>query len=127
LASITDTLNRYRVLAGDEAVGVNNIDELGQLAKRGDPFAKESIRVSSAYIAEVTLVLINSLNPDTFVLAGGMASLGSMLFRPIRRFVKTSTFPLVSASTHIVTAKLGIYSGCFGSARLALLESTVSL
>lgn len=127
LASITDTLDRYRTLADDRAAIVNNIDELGELAKRGDPFAKESIRVSSEYVARVTLILVNSLNPDIFVLAGGMASLGSALLRPIRRFIKTSTFPLVAASTRIVTAKLGIYSGCFGSARLALLESGASL
>ena len=123
LASITDTLERYRQLAGDEAVIVDNIDELGKLAKSGDRFAKESIRVSSDYIARVTLVLVNSLNPDVFVLAGGMSLLGSMLLDPIRHFIDTSTFPLLSASTRIVTAELGIYSGCFGSARLALLES----
>lgn len=127
LASITDTLERYRLLAGGSAVTVSNIDELGELARRGDRFGKESIRVSSHYIARVTLILVNCLNPDMFVLAGGMASLGSMLLRPIRRHIKNSTFPRVAASTQIVTAKLGIYSGCFGSARLALLESGAPL
>lgn len=127
LASITDTLERYRLLAGDRAATVNNIVGLGKLAKRGDPFAKESIKVSSDYIARVTLILVNSLNPDAFVLAGGMSSLGSMLLRPIKSYIKASTFPLVAASTQIVTAKLGIYSGSFGAARLALLESGASL
>ena len=123
LASITDTLECYRVLAGRKAAVVSNIDELGRLAKHGDIFAKEAIRISSEYLAKAILILINCFNPDTFVLAGGMASLGATLFRPIQKFIKASTFPFVAASTRIEMAKLGIYSGCFGAAKLALSEA----
>jgi glucokinase len=125
VASATATLNRYKQLAGVGASTVYDIIELGRLAENGDNFAKDSIAISADFLAKAILILINCLNPDVFVIAGGMALLGNILLNPIQDYIRSSTFRIVGESTNITTATLGINSGCFGSAWLALSEAKV--
>jgi len=125
VASGTATLLRYRKLAGEKATFVKGILELGRLSEIGDSAAKEAIITSANYLAKATLILINSLNPDIFIFAGGMAGLGDVLLDPVREFIRSSTFKMVGENTPIVAGKLGIYSGCFGSAWLALSGTPV--
>jgi glucokinase len=123
VASATDTLLRYRELAGDNAVPAEGILELKELVEQGDRAAKEAIAVSANYLAKATLVLINCLNPNIFVFAGGMAMLGDILLNPIREFIRFSTFSTLGENTRIAAASLGMYSGCYGAASLALSEA----
>ncbi|MDZ7289881.1 MAG: ROK family protein [candidate division KSB1 bacterium] len=123
VASATDTLLRYQELTGAKAAPIDGILELAKLAEKGDEAAREAIRVSADYLAKATLILINCLNPHVFILAGGMALLGDVLLRPIREFIRSSTFSMVGENTRITAARLGMYSGCYGSAWLALSET----
>lgn len=125
VASATDTLLRYRELAGIKATPVKDLLELRKLAENKDHLAIESIAVSADYLAKAILILIYCLNPDVFVLAGGMALLGNILLDPIRESIRSSTFKIVGESTRIVAAALGLYSGCFGSSWLALSGNQV--
>jgi glucokinase len=120
VASATGTLIRYERLAGINTGLINGVLELAKLAESGDDLANEAIEVSASYLAKAILILINCLNPHVFIIAGGMALLGDLLLGPIRQYVLSSTFQRVGESTHITAATLGIYSGSFGSAWLAL-------
>lgn len=125
VASATATLrwynDKYKELAGKEAAPVIDIRKLAERAEKGDDLARESIEVSANYLAKGILTIINFLNPNIFVLAGGMALLkDDLLLNRIREFVRSSTFEMIGENTPIVSAELGIHSGCYGSAKLAL-------
>jgi glucokinase len=66
------------------------------------------------------LALVNCLDPDVFVLAGGMALLGDPLLGPVRDRVRTATFQRVASHVRVEAARLGMYSGCFGAGWLAI-------
>ena len=119
LGSATATLDRYRALAGPEADPVAGLEEVGDRARRGEPHACEAIAVSADHLATATLILANALNPEVFVITGGMASLGPLLVEPIRERLRTGTFRGVAASTRVESGRLGIFSGAFGAVKLA--------
>ena len=120
LASATDTLRRYYKLAGEDAVQVEGMRGLARIAGMGDKAAQQSIAVSADYLAKGILILVNVLNPDVFVLAGGMSLAGDMLLNPISDYIRSSTFKTLGENTRICAARLDLYSGCYGSAWLAL-------
>lgn len=119
VASATATLDRYRRMPGASEANVQDLQELTRRARDGDQAARQAIALSVDYLAEAVRLLINALNPEVFILAGGMARLGSVLLEPIRNKVRDSTFGGL-ADTRIETASLDLYSGCYGAARLAL-------
>jgi len=125
VASATATLEHYNKLSKDNASIVNDIRDLKKLAENGDQAASEAIAVSVDYLARATLTLINFLNPDVFIFTGGMASLGDMLLDPVRKYVRSSTFQMLGEKTQIAVGSLGMYSGCFGAAFLALSGAKV--
>lgn len=119
LASATATLDRYRHLVGAKGPLVTNLADLATLAESGNLPAQRSIQVSAGYVAEAVRMLVNCLNPEVFVLCGGMALLGDTLLTPAKERLKTSTFRQLGQDTRIVTCELGLFSGCFGAAFLA--------
>jgi len=125
VASATATLERFRQLAPEESSRVQDIRDIAQLLKHGDPRARESVAVSAEYLARAAVVLINCLNPNVFILAGGMALLGEDLLGPIREYVGSWGFRALSGHTRIAAASLGMYSGCFGAALLAFAADRV--
>lgn len=120
VASATATLHRYRELAGKKAASVDGVLELAKLSEKRDPAAREAIAVSADYLAQAALIIINCLNPNVFVFTGGMALLGNVFLGPIREFIRSSTFRMVGDNTRIAVGRLGMYSGSFGAAWLAL-------
>jgi len=120
VASATATIARYLQISGAEASQINGMQEVGELAKKGDGPATEAIAVSANYLAKAVLTLVNFLNPNVLILTGGMALLGKTLLDPIRETIRTSTFRMVGKNTQIVCGSLDMYSGCFGAAWLAL-------
>jgi glucokinase len=119
LASATATLARYHDLVGAENPLVTSLTDLAMLAESGDSSARRAIQVSAHYVAEAVLMLVNCLNPEVFVLCGGMALLGDALLIPARERLNASTFRQLRQDTRIVAGELGLFSGCFGAALLA--------
>ncbi len=119
VASATATLRCYQDLGG--APPVRGVRDLASRAARGDPLAVRAIGHSVEYLAQATLALVNALNPNVFVFAGGMAQLGETLLDPVRRRVRSSTFEGLAATTRIEVAELGDLSGSYGAAYLALV------
>ena len=120
VASATATVQRYLHLSGSKSSLTQGVLDVNKLAMEGDQAAQEAIAASANYLARAAIVLINCLNPNVLIFTGGMASLGEKLLAPIRKMVRTSTFKILGENTHITTGSLGIYSGCFGAAWLAL-------
>jgi glucokinase len=125
VASATATVQRYLHLSGSKGSLTDGVLEVGKLAEEGDRAAQKAIAVSANYLAKAAIILVNCLNPNVLIFTGGMASLGEKLLAPIRKIVRTSTFRTLGENTHLTTGSLGIYSGCFGAAWLALSKAQV--
>ncbi|HEX8647837.1 MAG TPA: ROK family protein [Thermoleophilaceae bacterium] len=120
LASIPATLTRYRELGGSSEV--DDLEELIRLGDEGDARATEALEASGGYLTDAARALVNVLNPNVLVLAGGMAVLSSALVDCIERGLRGTTFDGPDR-TPVAAAKLGLYSGAIGAARAAALAS----
>lgn len=86
----------------------------------GDPLALEVLHEIGFYIGVGAANLINMLNPERFVIGGGIAQAGDLLFEPIRRTVASRAVPLQRKTAQIVPALLGDHAGVMGAAALVL-------
>ena len=120
VASCTGTLARYEELMEKGETAFSDFQSLYSAAQNGDKKASQAIAESVDHLSAVVLVLVNCLNPNVFVLTGGMTILGNILLDPISEFVKTRTFDRVARSTRIEIGSLEMYSGAFGAAYLVL-------
>lgn len=97
---------------------------LAAAASGGDQSAAEiwqrAVRALAAGIAS----LINVLDPQVFVIGGGVASAGPVLFDPLRQLLDTMEWRPHGATVRIVPAHLGEYAGAIGAAKNAMQEPT---
>ncbi len=117
LAGGTATGARYERLSGEQPV---RTDEIIRRASNGDTAAQEALTTTVGYLVRGVRTLVNLLNPDVFVLCGGLASgWGDPLAQAIQAGLKDSTFPGLD-ETPIRISQLGTFAGAIGAARLAL-------
>lgn len=72
---------------------------------------------------EIGIMLTNItwlLNPDRFVIGGGVAKAGPLVFDPIRRTIRERTSAVYHEHLEVVPAELGNDGGIIGSAALAV-------
>ncbi|MEY2490955.1 MAG: glucokinase [Verrucomicrobiota bacterium] len=72
---------------------------------------------------EIGIMLTNIawlLNPDRFVIGGGVAKAGPLLFEPIKRTIRERTSAIYHEHLDVVPAELGNDGGIIGSAALAV-------
>ncbi|MEJ2155718.1 MAG: ROK family protein [Desulfobacteraceae bacterium] len=122
VASATATLNRYRELSGRNGVAVDDLMQLGKLAASGDINAQNAIAKSADYLGQAILAIANCLNPNIFLLTGGMAGLGDLLLDPIKQHLISAAYRTDKNQCELASGTLGMYSGCYGSAYLALSD-----
>ncbi len=96
---------------------------VGQAAQNGDPLAREIIAQAGWYIGVGISSLMMLLNPDLFVLGGGVTRLGELLFEPMHKAAREfAMHPIFWENTPIVTAELGGDVGLFGAAALVQMR-----
>lgn len=91
-----------------------------QAAVEGDPVAREVLDEIGFWVGVGTANLINMLNPERFVIGGGIAQAGDLLLEPVRRTVDSRAVPLQRRTAQIVPAQLGDNAGVMGAAVLVL-------
>lgn len=112
-------------LAGDEASILPRMVD-GDLAKitartvydaalRGDEIAREVVRDTARYLGSGLANLLNIVNPDVVVLAGGVTEAGDALFEPLRAEVKRRAFRPAVEACRIVPGMLGGSAGVVGA------------
>jgi len=96
-----------------------------EAAQAGDRVAQWCYDETAAWLGLGIASIIHYQNPEKVVLCGGMIGAGELLLTPLRRIVKSNTFPVPGRRCEIVTAGLGADSGVIGAAGCALarLES----
>ena len=87
-----------------------------EAAAAGDAYATRILTETARILAVAVANLINLLNPDIIVVAGGVTAAGDHLFGPLREEVRRRAFPSAVAACRIVPAQLPGTAGMIGAA-----------
>lgn len=82
----------------------------------GDPYAHEVMKETAKLLGVGVANLINALNPDVVVIAGGVTRAGDHLFIPLRKEVRRRAFRSAVDACRIVPAALPETAGVVGAA-----------
>ncbi|MBN1121646.1 MAG: ROK family protein [Anaerolineae bacterium] len=96
---------------------------VGNAAKQGDPLSVEIITNAGRYLGVHIASLMMLINPDAFVLGGGLTKIGDLLFNPMYEAIrKYAMHPRYWENTPILPAKLGADVGLVGAAALVKMR-----
>jgi glucokinase len=82
----------------------------------GDPYAHEVMKETAQFLGVGVANLINALNPDVVVIAGGVTRAGEHLFVPLLKEVRRRAFRSAVEACRIVPAALPETAGVIGAA-----------
>ncbi|MBR4310798.1 MAG: ROK family protein, partial [Akkermansia sp.] len=94
--------------------------EIELAAKAGDPVALALWDDIGRKLATCLMNCHYILNPEAFIIGGGVAKAGDVLFGPVRRYLKAQLYPPHYAKIKILPAMFSNEAGIIGAARLAL-------
>lgn len=130
-ASATALAHRAKLAAqdapGSPLAGVERMDAPAVVlaASNGDPTAKSLLDMEAAMVGQGLASLAHVLNPERFILGGGLSSAFDLLAPGIRLAFQTNAKPGF-ATANILRAGLGEHSCLFGAAALALNPKLVN-
>ena len=84
-------------------------------AKKGDGLANEIVRDTARYLGAGIATLLNVINPDVVVVAGGVTAAGDALFVPLRTEVRRRAFRPAVEAARIVPGELPGTAGVVGA------------
>ena len=82
----------------------------------GDAYAHEVMKETAKFLGVGVANLINTLNPDAVVIAGGVTRAGDHLFVPLLKEVRRRAFRSAVDACRIVPAALPETAGVIGAA-----------
>jgi len=82
----------------------------------GDAFAEEVMKETAKVLGVGIANLVNALNPDAVVIAGGVTRAGDHLFEPLRKEVRRRAFRSAVDACRILPAALPETAGVIGAA-----------
>jgi len=86
-----------------------------EASKRGDPVATQVVRDTAHFLGVGVSNLVNVLNPDIVVIAGGVTQAGDLLFDPLRAEIKRRAFKSLVDACRIVPGALPLSAGVVGA------------
>lgn len=89
-------------------------------ARDGDEVALRIVKRASYYLGKAMAAVAVVLNPQRFVIGGGVARAGDILFDELRKVYKQHVPEVFTEGVDIVPAKLGNNAGVVGAAGLCL-------
>ena len=95
---------------------------LTRLALEGDVGAIAVLERTGEYLGAGLVTLSNIFDPELFVIGGGAAAAGDLLFEPARRVLAARALPPARDRVRVVPAAFGLDAGFIGAAALALTE-----
>jgi len=81
----------------------------------GDPYANDVMRETAKFLGAGVANMINVLNPEMVVIAGGVTRAGDHLFMPLRAEVRRRAFKSAQEACQIVSAQLPGTAGVVGA------------
>ena len=91
---------------------------IAHAAEQHDALALEMFDQAADCLAAAFASLTYTLQPEVFVVGGGVASSGRVLFDPLRRYLQSRLHPMFAERVHVVPAQLGTDAGIIGCATL---------
>ena len=89
-------------------------------AKAGDHLAVEAVEVLGKYLGLVVANVALTVDPDVFVIGGGVSKAGQVLIDVITKYYHTFAKIIGDNKAKVVLAKLGNDAGIYGAARMVL-------
>lgn len=89
-------------------------------AKAGDHLAVEAVEVLGKYLGLVVANVALTVDPDVFVIGGGVSKAGQMLIDVITKYYHNFAKIIGDNKAKVVLAKLGNDAGIYGAARMVL-------
>lgn len=89
-------------------------------ARAGDEVALRIVNRAAYYLGKSLTMLSTIVNPQRFILGGGVSKAGEVLFRPVREYFFEHATKPASEGVEIVPAQLGNDAGIIGAAGLLL-------
>ena len=89
----------------------------------GDPFANEVMRDTAKFLGAGVANIMNILNPEMVVIAGGVTRAGDHLFVPLRAEVRRRAFKSAEERCQIVSGRLPGTAGVIGAAAVFKKET----
>ena len=96
-------------------------------AKKGDGLANEIVRDTARYLGAGIATLLNVINPDVVVVAGGVTRAGEALFGPLRAEARRRAFKPAVEACRIVPAELPGTAGVVGAVAVFKMETSGKL
>ncbi|TAN37267.1 MAG: ROK family protein [Verrucomicrobia bacterium] len=93
---------------------------LASAAQQGDAFAQEVFDYVADCLAAALASVTYLLQPQAFIIGGGVAASGKILFGPLRKHLAERLSPHFAKHLKVLPAKLGNDAGAVGGATLAL-------
>ncbi len=118
-----DAIARYA------ATGITKTEEdctpyaLEIAARAGDAIAAQVYTDYAEKLACLIMNLMYSIVPEKFILGGGVAKAGDLLFTPLDAFLKAQLMPAHYAALKLESAQFGADAGLLGAALMAYDES----
>jgi glucokinase len=89
----------------------------------GDPYANEVMRETAKFLGTGVANILNILNPEMVVIAGGVTRAGEHLFVPLRAEVRRRAFKSAEDACQIVSGQLPGTAGVIGAAAVFKKET----
>jgi len=91
-----------------------------ELAKKGDELCKWIVKETGRYLGIGIANMVNILNPEMIILAGGMTEAKDLLFDPTIKYAQKYALKAAIEKVKIVPASLGDDAGAIGAAATVL-------
>jgi glucokinase len=95
---------------------------IGQAANKGDPMALDIYDFVADCLATAFASATYLIQPQAFIVGGGVAQSGSILFDPLRKHLRERLSPFFAERIEVKTAELGTDAGVIGAATLVMLD-----
>lgn len=92
---------------------------LEKAARAGDPIAQKIYNDFAEKLACHIMNIMYTVVPDAFIIGGGVAKAGDLLFTPLRDFLKRQLFPVHYEDLRLLPAHFGASSGLIGAGLMA--------
>ncbi len=99
-----------------KAAGKMTAEDIYKAAEKGDRISRRIVDETAVYLGAAIANIINALDPETIVLAGGMAKAGKVFFGKVKKAAKERALREAYKGVRIVPAALGEDAGIIGAA-----------